>query len=77
MSRAHRNPSGTVALMPASLLPFKQVWQRLARALPPGTALIVVPEEETPLRRSLRRVARQLRQRGHRDTAVSAAHLMR
>ncbi len=61
--------------MPASLLSFNQVWQRLTRALPPGSALIVVPEEETPLHRSMRRVAVQLHQRGRRVTAVSAAQL--
>jgi len=32
-----------VALIPASLLPFKTPWQRIANDLPPGEILIVLP----------------------------------
>jgi hypothetical protein len=32
-------------LVPASLLPFKEEWQRIANALLEGDALLVVPDE--------------------------------
>ncbi|MDP9366673.1 MAG: hypothetical protein M3Q03_00105 [Chloroflexota bacterium] len=75
MSRTRRIRPDTVTLVPASLLPFKQEWQRLARALPPGSTLIVVPAADSPLCRSMQRVAVQLREGGHRVTTVGAAPL--
>lgn len=33
-----------LALVPASLLPFKAKWQRLANDLPEGNILIILPE---------------------------------
>lgn len=61
-----------LTLVPASLLPFKAEWLAIARGLPPGQALLVVPAEETPLKRALRRLVPQLRARGRHVTAVSA-----
>jgi hypothetical protein len=54
-------------------LPFKQAWQRLANDLPSGDALFVVPEEDLPIRTSMKRVAGQLRRRGRHVAAVSAS----
>ncbi len=64
-----------IALVPASMLPFKSTWQRLADALPRGAALMVVPEDNTPLRRTMRCVAVHLRQRGHHVATIGTAHL--
>lgn len=75
MSRTRHIRSDTIILVPASLLPCKQEWQRLAHALPPGTTLIVVPVVDSPLRRSIERVAVQLHEGGHLVTTVGAAHL--
>jgi len=36
-------PLDNVALVPASLLPFKSVWQAIANHLPHGDMLIVLP----------------------------------
>lgn len=58
------------ALVPASLLPFKDEWQRIAADLPSGGALLVVPPEPTPLKRCMRLVALQLRRRGRHVASV-------
>ena len=51
-----------LALVPGSLLPFKEAWQKLANELPEGTTLIILPAKEAsrerPLRRSLPRCRR-------------------
>ncbi len=60
-----------LTLVPASLLPFKDEWQRIANDLPKGSALFVVPDDDTPLRRRMRSVALHLRRRGRRISAVS------
>jgi hypothetical protein len=35
-----------LVLVPASLLPYKAVWQQLANDQPPGTTLVVLPKTE-------------------------------
>jgi hypothetical protein len=60
------------ALVPASLLPFKDEWQHLADSLAPGDALLVIPATETPLKGSMRKVASTLRARGRTIATVSA-----
>lgn len=66
-----------IALVPASALPFKDEWQTIANALPRGDALLLVPEADSPMRRSLVSVAEQLRRRGHRVAAVGAKRFSR
>ena len=52
-----------VALVPASLLPDKEHWQRLANELPSGSVLIITPPTG-PGRTTLQHVAARLRSHG-------------
>ncbi len=61
-----------VALVPASLLPFKREWQQVANELPAGGVLICVPDQEDKRRETFIAVARQLRDKGMRVRAVPA-----
>jgi hypothetical protein len=54
-----------LALVPASLLPHKATYQRLANQLPRGAVLVVLPTEDTPERRGLQEAAARLRAKGH------------
>lgn len=60
-----------IALVPASLLPFKDQWEQLAKALPAGEALLVVPTAETPLKGAMRLLVPQLRAKGRHITTLS------
>jgi hypothetical protein len=61
-----------VALVPASLLPFKSEWQALANQLPAGAVLVVLPAEGGSPRRILETVTTPLEAKGHRVTTLSA-----
>jgi hypothetical protein len=61
-----------VALVPASLLPYKQQYQEIANGLPAGNILIVIPENSRPSSSVLERVASSLKNRGHPVTTLSA-----
>src|SRR3712207_9438667 len=61
-----------LALVPASLLPFKEQWQDVANSKPGEHVLIVLPEIEKRPRRVLERVAAHLREKGHPVTTLSA-----
>jgi hypothetical protein len=61
-----------ITLVPASLLPFKEQWHQLANSMPTGEVLFVVPEDETPLRQTMRQLVPQLRARGRHITAIPA-----
>ncbi len=52
-----------LVLVPASLLPDKEHWQRIANELPTGDILIVLPRSEKQ-RRIVAAVATRLRERG-------------
>ncbi len=75
--RHHNLRSDNLAFVPASMLPFKEDWQRLANGLPHGNALFVVPDGESPIRNSMRSVAVQLLKHGLRVSAVASADLLR
>jgi hypothetical protein len=60
---------GNLTLMPASQLPFRDEWLRVAGSLDVGSVLFVVPVEETSLKRNMMKVARAVRGR-----RVAAAH---
>jgi phosphoserine phosphatase len=62
----------TITLIPASQLAFREHWVKIVRGLPAREALVVVPEEETPLKRVARALVPQLRARGRHVTAVGA-----
>ena len=61
-----------LAVVPASLLPFKEQWQDVANSKPGEHVLIVLPEMEKRPRHVLERVATELRERGHQVTTLSA-----
>ena len=61
-----------VALVPASLLPYKAQWQQLANELPAGSVLVCVPMKENKPRQPYLAVARTLREKGFTVRAVNA-----
>lgn len=71
----HARPSN-LALAPASLLPFREQYQALANALPPGTILIVVPTTSGTSGRIFETVAHQLAAQGHQIKMVFVDQLI-
>ena len=61
-----------VALVPASLLPYKAEYQAIANQQPPGSTLIVLPASETRQRQTLEQVASGLRAKGRHVATVQA-----
>ena len=59
-----------LALVPASMLPFKDEWQSIANELPEGGALILLPSPSNKQRRNCEKVAVELREKGHQVTTV-------
>jgi hypothetical protein len=66
-----------LALVPASLLPFKEEWRALANELPTGAVLIVLPSEDGAPRRILEAVTTLLEAKGYRVTTLSAERYSR
>lgn len=64
-----------LALVPASLLPFKAIYQQLANDLPTGATLIVLPKAPGKPGHALGNVAHLLAARGHQVSVVSASRL--
>ena len=64
-----------LALVPASLLPHKATYQRLANQLPAGAVLVVLPRADGPETAALREAARRLRTKGHAVTTLFADEL--
>jgi len=48
-----------IALVPASMLPFKEEWQRVANEMPEGGVLISLPAENEKLRAVVRRIEQE------------------
>ncbi len=65
-----------LALVPASLLPHKATYQRLADQLPAGAVLVVLPTEETAEKHTLQTAAARLLAKGHPVTTLSADDLL-
>ena len=61
-----------LALVPASLLPFKEQWQEVANSKAGEHVLIVLPRLEKRSRRVVEQVATQLREKGHTVTMLPA-----
>ncbi len=61
-----------VALVPASLLPFKAEWQAVANEMPAGSVLVCVPVKEQTPQQPYLAVARALRDKGVRVCAVAS-----
>jgi hypothetical protein len=53
-----------LALLPASLLPFKAEYQAIANQQAPGTTLVVLPVGDSLSRRTLERVATRMQAKG-------------
>jgi hypothetical protein len=51
--RVRQPPTATLALVPATLLPYRTEWQRLANALPARSILLCVPCPATAARRRI------------------------
>jgi hypothetical protein len=64
-----------IALVPASLLPFKDEYQALANRLPRGTVLLVLPRRRPKQRRLLVELASRFAARGHQRTLEEVRHL--
>jgi phosphoserine phosphatase len=62
-----------LALVPASLLPFKELYQQEANRLPTGAVLIVLPASPQYPRQVCERVATQLKAKGHQVSILSSA----
>lgn len=60
-----------LALVPASMLPFKAQWQAIANDLLQGEILIVLPSQMKQ-QRVLLSVAVQMREKGHRVQVLDA-----
>lgn len=63
-----------LALLPASLLPFKATYQAIANQQQPGTVLVVLPLGDSLPRRALQRVATHLRAHGQRVRVEPSHH---
>lgn len=60
-----------LALVPASLLPFKAIYQQIANDLPAGATLIVTPHAPGRPGQTLGNVASQLAAKGHQVMVVA------
>jgi len=61
----HKARLDNIALVPASLLPYRARYQAIANRLPHGDILIVLPGAETPGRQLLESTARLFKAKGH------------
>jgi hypothetical protein len=59
-----------IALVPASLLPLKAQWQRIANGLPRGDVLIILPARNTPQRKVIEAVAMLFSAKGRHVTTI-------
>ncbi len=64
-----------LALVPASLLPFKKQWQQLANKLPQGSTLVILPSSPNRLRKMFEQVTTQLREDGKQVKILSTEQL--
>lgn len=60
-----------IALVPASALPFKAQYQKIANSLPKGSVLICHTRENIRQQKLLESVSALFQQRGHRVTMLS------
>ena len=66
-----------LALVPASLLPYKEQWQAVANRLPKDAVLIILPANNPAQKRSLLVVAKLLAREGHQVRVLPAEELRR
>ena len=65
-----------LALVPASLLPYKAHYQKLANQLPAGAVLVVLPTDETPEKQALQQAAARFLAKGHPVTTLSTDEVL-
>ncbi len=61
-----------IALMPASLLPFKAVWEDIMRDLGEGEVLLIVPTARAVVRQACEQLGRSFLTAGYSVTTISA-----
>ncbi|GEM_PF-1214461 len=61
-----------LALVPASLLPFKAQWQAIANSHPQGTVFIILPPADAPQRKTIDKLVAMLEYEGHRVATMPA-----
>lgn len=76
-SALRRAKLDNLAIVPASLLPFKAKWQAIANRLPKGNVLIILPTLDTSSRKTLEKVASLFKDKGHGVTTITAGQLKR
>ncbi len=64
-----------LALVPGSLLPFKEEWQKLANDLPEGSTLIILPCSNGSARRTLEKVSISMKAQGLRVSILTQEQL--
>ncbi len=64
-----------LALIPGSLLAFKEEWQDLANKLPEGSILIILPSSNGSARQTLEKVSRSMKAKGQRVATLSQDQL--
>ena len=64
-----------VALIPASLLPFKLQWQQLADGLPSGSALIVIPAPGSSQSEAVEQIAASFATKGWSVNLLPASEI--
>jgi hypothetical protein len=72
---SYRGKPGNSAVVPASMLPYKEQWQAAANSLPKGTVLVVLPRANGTARQSAEMVARYLRAEGRMVSVMAAERL--
>jgi hypothetical protein len=73
--RNHKRKLNNLAVVRASLLPFKAQWQGLANQMPEGSVLVVVPRTNGRVRQSAEMVVRYLRAEGRAVMVMAAERL--
>ena len=64
-----------IAIVPASMLPFKQALQELINNLPQGAVFLCHSQENTRQRKLLERVGQSFKQLGHAVEHISTGQL--
>ena len=60
-----------IAIVPASQLPFKNVWQQVANNLPQGSVLLYRFPDNKPYQQILNSVRELFEEKGHRVTILA------
>ncbi|MGI8551930.1 MAG: hypothetical protein ACR2PL_14260 [Dehalococcoidia bacterium] len=70
--RSGKTRLDNLALVPASMLPYKEQWQRLANSLPAGSVLIVPSGACRGQNKILHRISRLFEAKGHPVTMINS-----